>query len=136
MTKPLYVDMCEKSPMQLHWEPAYGNRAYDDEMEGSVIIIDDGDLQDPKDAGGNPLIWLPRVEEYMDMVTLEKLSITDQLKFMDNAYIVDCMKEWTRRNNMKTMSTSDYWMLVWCLYIHYKKYCMTWFLEDNRWGKA
>ena len=109
----LYVRMCKDSPAQKEWR--------DGEIDKDAIWI-----YEPKVAHVENMVWLPRQEDWQDILYSDKKKHN-----CFNTKFFNFYNECT--NTITSQSLKEFFTILWCLFVHKEVYGLKWEWKLNKW---
>ena len=146
-----YELMCKDSPIQKEWNPKGSDLVLEEVMDFDIIRYNEDntatvELKGKKNVVKNcPMTqyyekwefhkyftWLPRQEDWQEIYS-RYMNVCDTCTFVLNDWNNEYLD--TNPKFPLDLSTSEFWTMLWCLFVHEVAYRLTWSWEEKKWKK-
>ena len=148
MSDDVYVRMCRGSPVQKEWKPKRGDNGYSSALKLSGVFVKVDvwakeiellliDGEQSTDFGYHThFIWLPRQEDWQEIWEEKGDDIYPPLRITD--VVTGCSDNKYYHGILRNCcdSYSEWWTVLWCLFVHKEVYGLTWDWDNKKWVKV
>lgn len=120
----LYVRMCKDHPIQKQWKPHSGDRYY--RPKEDAVRHNCRGCDTILDFEKEECVWLPRQEDWQEKY--KGVVYVSDLESFENNY-EDIPTQADISNN------SQYFTILWCLFVSREVYGLEWSWEESKWVK-